>query len=140
MQHELRELDEELLFQSLETLGDNLVTPSGTSDRRSELMALSVDNFICLAHTLMHEDDTVTAHASRAICALEDLVGDQFCFCSTLIKCLQSYFILFHGKVAFFYQFSLSNFPQQFIDGAVILPIFFKKFHIFPSTHRMEKL
>ncbi|KAL5961946.1 hypothetical protein TSMEX_010259 [Taenia solium] len=73
LQHELRESDERLLLCSLETLADNLSVPSEKTDRRSELMALSVENFICLAYTLEHEDDPVTACASRAICALEDL-------------------------------------------------------------------
>ncbi|VDK38932.1 unnamed protein product [Taenia asiatica] len=73
LQHELRESDEGLLLCSLETLVDNLSVSSEKTDRRSELMALSVENFICLAYTLEREDDPVTACASRAICALEDL-------------------------------------------------------------------
>uniref|UniRef100_A0A915F079 Uncharacterized protein n=1 Tax=Echinococcus canadensis TaxID=519352 RepID=A0A915F079_9CEST len=78
LQHELRESDEELLFRSLETLVENLVASRGTTNWRSELMALSVENFICLAHILEHEDDSVTAHARRAICALEDLTRSAY--------------------------------------------------------------
>ncbi|EUB64995.1 hypothetical protein EGR_00264 [Echinococcus granulosus] len=78
LQHELRESDEELLFRSLETLVENLVASRGTTNWRSELMALSVENFICLAHILEHEDDSVTAHARRAIRALEDLTRSAY--------------------------------------------------------------
>ncbi|KAL5112368.1 hypothetical protein TcWFU_006708 [Taenia crassiceps] len=78
LQHELRESDEELLFHSLESLVNNLEVQSATADRRSELMALSVDNFICLAHTLEHKDDSVTASARQAICALENLTRSAY--------------------------------------------------------------
>ncbi|VDM20129.1 unnamed protein product [Hydatigera taeniaeformis] len=84
LQHELRESDEELLFRSLETLVDNLAVSNEATNRRSELMALSVENFICLAHILESEDESLTVYAGRAIHALEDLVSDQTCFCPTL--------------------------------------------------------
>ncbi|KAM3179502.1 hypothetical protein ACTXT7_000517 [Hymenolepis weldensis] len=73
LQHELRESDEEVLFRSLETLVDGLASSNVSQDRRNELMNISVTNFICLALTLQHDDDSVTTFASRAICALEEL-------------------------------------------------------------------
>lgn len=54
---------------------DGLVSSNVNQDRRNELMNISVANFICLALTLQHDDVSVTAISSRAICLLEELVS-----------------------------------------------------------------
>ncbi|VUZ45494.1 unnamed protein product [Hymenolepis diminuta] len=78
LQHELRESDEEVLFRSLETLLDGLVSSNVSQDRRNKLMNISVLNFLCLALTLQHDDESVTKIASCAIRNLEELTYSAY--------------------------------------------------------------